>query len=155
MAKEIERKFLVASDTWRWGSDGGILLRQAYVVAMEDRSVRVRTAGGERAQLTIKIGKSALVRDEFEYEMPIADAEELFSQAIGFIIEKTRYRVPVGGFIWEVDVYAGALEGLVVAEVEMESEDDNPSLPAWLGREVTGEQRYSNQFLAQDGRPQE
>ena len=153
MAKEIERKFLVSSADWRDTADAGTDLRQAYVVTMEDRSARVRILAGERAKLTIKIGKSALVRDEFEYALPLADALDLLSQAVGLVIEKTRYRVPVGDFLWEVDVYRGELSGLVVAEVEMASVDDDPALPAWIGREVTGDRRYSNQFLALDGMP--
>jgi CYTH domain-containing protein len=153
MAKEIERKFLVSSGHWRNDADAGTDLRQAYVVTMEDRSVRVRILSGERAKLTVKIGKSALVRDEFEYDLPLADALDLLSQAVGRVIEKTRYRVPVGDFLWEIDVYRGELSGLVVAEVEMASVDDDPALPFWIGREVTGDRRYSNQFLALDGMP--
>jgi adenylate cyclase len=148
MAKEIERKFLVASDGWRKVCDGGSLLRQAYIAAMDDRSVRVRISDDARARLTIKVGKSALVRDEYEYDLPVADAEELMDRAIGIVIEKTRYRIPFHGFTWEIDEYTGALRGLVVAEVELASENDAPVLPAWLGREVTGDTRYSNQSLA-------
>ena len=155
MAKEIERKFLVSSGNWRDDADAGMDLRQAYVVTMEDRSARVRILAGERAKLTIKIGKSAVVRDEFEYDLPLADGLELLTQAVGLVIEKTRYRVPVSDFLWEIDVYRGELSGLVVAEVEMASVDDHPALPAWIGREVTGDRRYSNQYLALDGLPRE
>ncbi|MCA1368270.1 CYTH domain-containing protein [Bradyrhizobium sp. BRP14] len=151
MAKEIERKFLVASSGWREHADGGTRLRQAYIVTMEDRSVRVRIHGNKRARLTIKIGKSALVRHEYEYDLPMDDARELLTQAVGVVIEKRRYRVPYKGFTWEVDVYEGALEGLVVAEVEMKRETDLPALPSWLGREITGDRRYSNQALATEG----
>ncbi|AEG05611.1 CYTH domain-containing protein [Sinorhizobium meliloti WSM1022] len=151
MAKEIERKFLVATDGWRQHADKGIRLRQAYVVTMEDRSVRVRIHGNKRARLTIKIGKSALVRNEYEYDLPMNDARELLTQAIGIVIEKRRFRIPHKGFTWEVDVYEGALEGLTVAEVEMKRETDLPNLPAWLGREITGDRRYSNQALATEG----
>jgi CYTH domain-containing protein len=148
MAKEIERKFLVRSDGWRSETQSKSLLKQCYIASMDDRSVRVRILDGEKARLTIKIGRGALTRDEFEYDIPVADAEELMQQAIGLVIEKTRYRVPYDGFIWEVDVFAGAHRGLVIAEVEMASETDDPSLPSWLGREVTGDFRYSNQSLA-------
>ena len=151
MAKEIERKFLVASDGWKERADGGIRLRQGYIVTMDDRSVRVRIHGNKRARLTIKIGKSALVRNEYEYDLPMDDARELLAQAVGVVIEKRRYRVPHKGFTWEVDVYEGALEGLVVAEVEMKKETDLPALPAWLGHEITGDRRYSNQSLATGG----
>jgi CYTH domain-containing protein len=115
---------------------------------MDDRSVRVRILDGRKARLTIKIGRSTITRDEFEYDIPIAEAKELLQNAIGIVIEKTRYRVPYEGFVWEVDVFAGEHRGLVIAEVEMMSETDNPALPRWLGREVTGDFRYSNQALA-------
>ncbi len=151
MAKEIERKFLVASDGWREQADKGTQLRQAYVVTMDDRSVRVRIHGNKWARLTIKIGKSALVRNEYEYDVSMEDAKEMLTQAVGVVIEKRRFRVPHKGFTWEVDVYEGALKGLVVAEVEMKRETDLPALPEWLGREITGDRRYSNQSLATDG----
>ncbi|TCU15859.1 CYTH domain-containing protein [Rhizobium sullae] len=148
MAKEIERKFLVRNDGWRAKAETNSVLRQGYIASMDDRSVRVRILDGTKAKLTIKIGRSTVTRDEFEYEIPVSDAEELMQSAIGLVIEKTRYRVPHDSFVWEVDVFAGAHRGLVIAEVEMGSEDDNPSRPAWLGREVTGDFRYSNQALA-------
>ncbi|MBP1874987.1 CYTH domain-containing protein [Ensifer adhaerens] len=151
MAKEIERKFLVASDGWQEQADKGTQLRQAYVVTMDDRSVRVRIHGNKWARLTIKIGKSALVRNEYEYDVSMEDAKEMLTQAVGVVIEKRRFRVPHKGFTWEVDVYEGALKGLVVAEVEMKRETDLPALPEWLGREITGDRRYSNQSLATDG----
>ncbi len=155
MAKEIERKFLVSGDGWRPDADTGSVFRQAYIVTMDDRSVRVRIADGATARMTIKVGKNAMVRDEFEYEIPLADAQGMIDLAVGIVIEKTRYRVPFAGFVWEVDVYDGALQGLVIAEVEMATEDDMPDLPDWLGREVTGERRFSNQYLALAGRPPE
>ncbi len=148
MAKEIERKFLVRSDGWRVGAETKSVLRQGYIASMEDRSVRVRIIDRTSARLTTKIGRSSMTRDEFEYEIPVADAEELLDAAIGIVIEKTRYRVPYEGYTWEVDVFAGRHRGLVIAEVEMKTESDKPALPAWLGREVTGDFRYSNQALA-------
>ncbi|MBB4237792.1 CYTH domain-containing protein [Rhizobium esperanzae] len=148
MAKEIERKFLVRSDGWRSAVETKSVLRQGYIASMDDRSARVRILDDRKARLTIKIGRSAITRDEFEYDIPIADAKELLQNAIGIVIEKTRYRVPHEGFVWEVDVFAGEHRGLVIAEVEMTAETDNPPLPAWLGREVTGDARYSNQALA-------
>lgn len=147
MPKEIERKFLVKDDGWRMSVAEIINLRQAYIASMEDRSVRVRLANREIATVTIKIGR-AMTRDEFEYTIPVADAEDLMAAAIGLVIEKTRHKIPFKGFTWEVDVFSGAHQGLVIAEVEMQSEDDNPELPDWLGEEVTGQFRYSNQALA-------
>jgi CYTH domain-containing protein len=148
MAKEIERKFLVRSDAWRPAVQSKSVLKQGYVASMDDRSVRVRILDEKTARLTLKIGRSTLTRDEFEYEIPVSDAEELLENAIGIVIEKTRHRVPHEGFVWEVDVFAGVHRGLIIAEVEMQAETDSPSLPAWLGREVTGDFRYSNQALA-------
>lgn len=148
MAKEIERKFLVRGEAWRSAVASKSALKQGYVASMDDRSVRIRILDEKTARLTMKIGRGTLTRDEFEYEIPVSDADELLENAIGIVIEKTRYRVPYEGFVWEVDVFAGAHRGLIIAEVEMEAETDSPPLPAWLGREVTGDFRYSNQALA-------
>lgn len=148
MAKEIERKFLVRNDLWRKEFVSCASFRQAYIASGPDRSVRVRISGEDTAMLTIKIGRNNLVRDEYEYAIPVSDAQELVNAAEGIVIEKTRYKVPHGGFVWEVDVFHGVHEGLVVAEVEMQSEHDQPELPAWIGREVTSDRRYSNQMLA-------
>lgn len=148
MAKEIERKFLVSGDGWKTEVSSSMTFRQGYVVSTEKRSVRIRIVNDEDATLTIKIGASSLVRDEYEYSVPIADAEELIGTAIGNVIQKTRHLVEHKAFTWEVDVFEGVYGGLVVAEVELNSVDDDPELPEWLGQEVTGDKRYSNQFLA-------
>lgn len=148
MAKEIERKFLVASDSWRDIADSGTRFLQAYIVTMDDRSVRIRLMDDTRAKLTIKIGSGSMTRDEFEYEISVAEAKDMMSMAVGLIIEKTRYEVKHLGYVWEVDVYSGAHEGLVVAEVELVAEGDTPALPDWLGAEVTGDPHYSNQYLS-------
>src|SRR5690606_20271523 len=87
-------------------------------------------------------------RDEFEYDIPVADAKDLIGSALGIVLEKTRYEVEHEGFTWEVDVYAGAYEGLVVAEVELEHEEQQPPLPSWIGHEVTGDRRFSNLVMA-------
>lgn len=148
MAKEIERKFLVRSQDWREKAVSQASLIQAYIAVDENRNVRVRIKDGAQATLTIKIGHSALVRDEFEYEIPVSDAEELARTAIGIIIEKKRHHVPHDGKVIEVDEYEGFYSGLVVAEVELDSEEDAFEPPAWLGEEVTGDGRYSNMILA-------
>ncbi len=148
MAKEIERKFLVLDERWRDAVTGATDLRQAYILSMEKRSLRVRILDGERATLTIKISNGTLSRDEFEYDIPREEAEEMLGSAIGIVLEKTRFLVPYQGYIWEVDVYDGAYRGLVIAEVELQDEDEDPPLPEWLGPEVTGDRRYSNQSLA-------
>jgi CYTH domain-containing protein len=148
MAKEIERKFLVANDGWQNEVTSQTAFRQGYVASLENRSVRIRLMDRDSATLTIKIGASNLIRDEYEYAIPVADAEELISTAIGIIIEKTRYTVDHGGFVWEVDVFGGIYTGLIVAEVELASLQDKPELPSWIGAEVTGDRRFSNQILA-------
>lgn len=107
------------------------------------------------ARLTIKVGTGMLVRDEFEFEVPLSEAEDMLSAALGTVIEKTRYRVPGGAHVWEVDVFSGAHAGLIVAEVEMRSEADEPELPDWLGAEVTEDGRYSNFALSTHGQPPE
>ncbi len=148
MAKEIERKFLVANDSWRSQATSATPMRQAYLSVNHDRSIRVRTSHDETAKLTVKFGSGSLVRDEFEYSIPFEDAAEMIEFAVGNVIEKVRYTVDVSGFTWEVDVFEGAYRGLVIAEVELKSETDCPALPDWVGREVTGDRRYSNQALA-------
>jgi adenylate cyclase len=144
MATEIERKFLVLNDHWRRDVSTETRYRQGYLSIKETASVRVRTGGG-RAFLNIKSGKSALRRLEFEYEIPMQDAEQILDDVIDLpVIDKTRYLVPHGGHVWEVDVFAGANEGLVVAEVELGSEEEAFERPDWLGEEVSEEPRYLN-----------
>ncbi|MDB5554208.1 MAG: adenylate cyclase [Rhizobium sp.] len=149
MPKEIERKFLVAGDGWREFARPGKALRQAIVFSEGNRSIRIRLMADNEARLTLKIGINGVARHEFEYDVPIEDAEELLGLANGGHITKTRYEVEHHGHLWEIDVYEGDLKGLVVAEVELSSEHDDPALPSWLGREVTGDQRFSNQALAE------
>lgn len=150
-ATEIERKFLVRNDGWRAGADKPHLLQQAYLQLFgNDRnSVRVRLIDGCSARLTIKFRSlGRLAKDEYEYEIPVDEARDLILHASGHIIEKTRYHVPYDGRTWDVDVFAGAYEGLTLAEIEMASEDEEPSLPQWLGPEVTGNRLYSNRAMA-------
>ena len=148
MAKEIERKFLVSSEAWREAASSSAAYMQAYIAIGEDRSVRVRLIDGTSARLTIKIGRGTLSRNEYEYDIPVEDAEELVRDAIGTVLEKTRYLVPHAGFTWEVDVFTGFYHGLVVAEVELQDEAENPPLPSWIDREVTSDRRYSNMVMA-------
>lgn len=150
--KEIERKFLVTSDDWRDDASSGTLILQAYLAASDGNSARVRILGDGTATLAIKTG-IGMVRDEFEYPIPVADARRMMESRLGHVIDKTRHLVAHAGFVWEVDVYHDGLDGLVVAEVEMASEHDRPPLPEWVGREVTGEARYSNTQLALTGNP--
>lgn len=154
MAVEIERKFLVESDAWRAEVTGQRRIRQAYLSRNGGMSVRIRLIDEREAKLTIKSGDKAvagaLSRAEFEYPVPIEDARAMLDLRVGRILDKTRYLVPAGkGRTWEVDVFAGAHEGLVVAEIELESADEVVELPGWIGREVTGDPRYANAALAQ------
>lgn len=152
MAKEIERKFLVTTDAWQDKlSEPGTRLRQAYIASMDDRSVRIRLRDDGTAMLTIKVGAGLLCRDEFEFPVSAEDAEEMMSHAIGTVIDKTRFVIDYEGYRWEVDRYNGVHAGLVVAEVELASTAENPPLPDWVGREVTGLRAFSNQSLATRG----
>ena len=151
-AIEIERKFLVRDDSWRACADEPHVLQQAYL-CLDQNCIRVRLIDGHSARLTIKFRSPGLAREEFEDQIPIEEARDLLLHA-GHVLEKTRYRVLHDGRSWEVDVFAGAYQGLMLAEIEMASEDDRFNLPQWLGREVTGERRYSNRAMAAAPPPQ-
>jgi len=143
---EIERKFLVTGTGWKTGVPGR-RLRQGYLAVDAQRQVRVRTAGDE-AWLTIKGRAEGLRRLEFEYPIPLADAERLLEELCQLpIIDKTRYEVLLGRHTWEIDEYHGANAGLVVAEIELEAEDEHFTLPEWAGTEVTRDPRYANANL--------
>lgn len=147
MATEIERKFLVASDAWRKAADEGVELRQGYISADPRHSVRVRIAG-ERATLTIKGAKEGAGRHEFEYDVPLSDARQMLAELCHKpFIEKRRHRLEIDGRLWEIDVFAGDNEGLVVAEIELANENEPFEIPPWLGREVTDDPRYYNANL--------
>ena len=149
MAREIERKFLVAGDGWRPGAVG-VAYRQGYLSAGADAGCTVRArVAGERAFLTVKGRAVGASRDEYEYPIPVADAEEMLERlCAGGRIEKLRYRVPFAGRVWEVDEFGGENAPLVVAEVELEDVGAEVSLPPWVGREVTDDPRYTNAALA-------
>ncbi len=149
MATETERKFLVKTELMKLPSlQQGIPILQGYLHSQEDRSIRVRLAG-QKAFLTIKGKSSGLSRPEFEYEIPVSDAREMMQLCSGKV-EKTRYKIPMEGFCWEVDVFAGMNEGLVLAEIELESEDQVFPRPEWLGKEVSFDSRYQNACLAKN-----
>jgi adenylate cyclase len=144
MAREIERKFLVRDDDWRGQAPTGIRYRQGYLSNDERCSVRVRVGEGE-ARLNIKSATLGVERIEFEYSIPLADAEELLDKLCRTpLIEKTRYTVQHAGHRWEIDVFAGDNEGLVVAEVELADQDEAFERPSWLGDEVSHDPRYYN-----------
>jgi adenylate cyclase len=147
LGREIERKFLVTSDGWRPGAQAHVAMRQGYLAVGPPASIRIRVEG-ERAWLNVKESTPGIGRAEFEYEIPNADAEQLLSHCDGHIIEKTRHRVPHGDHVWEIDVFEGENAGLVLAEVELESEDEPVSLPVWAGEEVSVDPRYRNTYLS-------
>jgi len=144
MGKEIERKFLVKEGPWR--NVKGTMYRQGYLNSEKERNVRVRTME-DKAYLTIKGIAIGVSRMEFEYEIPLQDAEELLEICEKPLIEKTRYKVQEGGFVWEIDVFFRENQGLIVAEVELESEDQEFPKPDWVREEVTGDPRYFNSNL--------
>ncbi len=146
MAQEIERKYLLTGDQWRNLAEG-THYRQGYLSTVKERTVRVRTIG-EKGYLTIKGITVGISRLEFEYEIPTDDANELLDELCERpIIEKHRYKIPYGGLVWEVDEFHGVNEGLVIAEVELESDDQAIDVPAWVGEEVSGDPRYFNAAL--------
>lgn len=146
MATEIERKFLLTGDGWRKLSLRQERLRDGLVATAADRKVRVRIYNGggcARATLTVKTGTGARRNAEYEYEIPVADAEELLARHCDdMLLTKTRHDVPYQGFMWQIDVYEGLLDGVVMAEVELPREDIDLPLPPWIGREVTGNPDY-------------
>jgi adenylate cyclase len=148
MAIEIERKFLVNAERWQPDPNGGTLLRQSYLCRTPECSVRLRRSA-ENAWLTIKGPTKGISRLEFEYPVPLADAETIFSELMrGPGIEKRRYHESFGGHLWEIDVFAGDNSGLIIAEVELADPDATVELPPWVEREVSGDSRYFNSNLA-------
>ncbi len=147
MAVEIERKFLVVNDKWRSNIQSKTRLKQGYLSNRGNASVRVRMGAG-RAFLNIKSATLGVRRCEFEYEIPVEDAEDLLEQlAMRPFIDKTRYKVACGSHTWDLDVFHGENDGLVVAEVELDSEDEAFEMPDWAGEEVSGDPRYYNVCL--------
>jgi adenylate cyclase len=146
MAKEIERKFLVRDERWR-GLGRSRRIRQGYLSRDKDRVVRVRVEDGA-ARLTVKGPATGAERDEFEYAIPVADAEHMLAcLCLPPVIDKTRHEITLGGLVWEVDEFHAPDSGLVLAEVELPSADFPLILPEWVGAEVTGQSRYYNQNI--------
>ena len=149
MAFEIERKFLVRGNEWRRFATTEANIRQAYLASGERSSTRVRIKNGTHATLTIKSKKAALRRLEVECAISILDAEALMSVRQSGLIEKIRHTVPLcSNRSWEVDVFCGENQGLVIAEIELHDEQECFERPAWLGLEVTGQSQYYNGSLA-------
>lgn len=149
MSVEIERKFLVANDAWRSDVVSQAHILQGYLVSRAEITVRVRVKD-DAAYLTIKGATSGISRSEYEYRIPVEDAQSMLRDlATSNPIDKTRYRVRSGHHTWDLDLFAGENEGLVMAEVELDSEQEAFELPAWAGDEVSGDPRYYNAYLAQ------
>ncbi|AUT01949.1 adenylate cyclase [Nostoc sp. CENA543] len=145
MAKEIERKFLVKGDAWRQLAEGS-LYRQGYI-ASQGTTVRVRIVKNQ-GYLTIKGPTVNYSRSEFEYPIPLADAQEMLDTlCVRPLIEKTRYKINVNDLVWEVDEFAGVNKGLILAEVELTDESQQIELPDWIGEEVSGNPKYYNSYL--------
>ena len=147
MGLEIERKFLVRGEGWRDGARGR-RCRQGYLCMGPPVAVRVRVMG-EDAWINVKQSTTALTRVEFEYSIPLTDAEEMLAACCeGHPIDKTRHEIEFEGMRWEIDEFHGENAGLVVAELELEREDQPFARPPWLGEEVSGDARYLNTHLA-------
>lgn len=147
MAKEIERKFLVKEsiiETLKSASSS--YCSQTYLSSDEEKVVRVRVLGN-KGFITIKSKVVGISRHEFEYEIPLDDAKQMID-LFGFkVIEKTRYLIPVNNHTWEVDVFEGQNKGLIIAEIELESEEEEFAIPNWVSEEVTGDVKYYNNNL--------
>lgn len=149
MAIEIERKFLVTGDGWR-SAPHIRAITQGYLAASGPASVRVRIQDGA-ATLTIKGEAEGLVRDEFQYAIPLADAEDMLRLCPHPPIVKKRHELVHAGKLWQVDLFEGALAGLVIAEIELDHADEVIELPEWVGIEVTADRRYRNSSLIRSG----
>ena len=148
MGVEIERKFLVVGEGWREGAVG-TSYRQGYIRTQRQTTVRVRIAG-QTGYLTLKGPTQGLSRLEFEYEIPVTDADQMLSELCNRpLIEKVRYRVSHNGMQWEVDEFRGDNQGLILAEVELRTTDQSIDYPPWVGQEVSHDARYFNANLSQ------
>lgn len=147
MSFEIERKFLVRGEAWRAVSTERIHIRQAYLSTEGKASVRVRIKD-KGATLTVKSRAADRRRLELEYAIPVLEAEAAIALRRGIVIEKNRFLVPHAGVVWEVDVFAGENEGLVIAEIELRDEHQPIEIPGWVGPEVTGQAQFYNSALS-------
>lgn len=148
MGIEIERKFLVDQEAWqRVEKPVGVHYQQGYIPSDDNCTVRVRIAG-THGYITLKGRTKGISRSEFEYEIPLADAKAMLQQFTQNGTEKIRYKFPAGNRVWEVDEFLGANKGLIVAEIELGSEDEKFEKPDWITNEVTDDRRYANSNLA-------
>lgn len=145
--REIERKFLVVSDAWRAKATSRSHIEQGYLARGRKATARIRIRDGKHATLTIKSREPGISRSEFEYRVPLKHAKALMELCGSARVEKQRYTVPQGKLTWEVDVFINRPDGLVLAEIELEREDQEVRLPRWIGEEVTADRRYRNSSL--------
>lgn len=148
MSVEIERKFLVTNSKWQAPKIQSFKIKQGYLSTDPARSIRVRIKN-QLAFLTIKGATKGISRQEFEYPIPLHEAEKLLLLCTACLIEKTRFIVPADGKTWEIDVFSGANKGLVLAELELKHTNEAFTKPNWLGKEVSDDERYYNLALAQ------
>ena len=142
MATEIERKFLVLNDDWRDTVESDRQIVQAYLASNESSSTRIRIQG-DKANINIKSATLGITRSEFEYAIPVVDAQSMIDDlCIKPVIEKTRYTVKHMQHSWEIDVFSGENQGLIVAEIELSSPDEPFETPSWIGEEVSNDARY-------------
>lgn len=152
MATEIEVKYLVETDGWIALREHPVQMTQAYLARSEKAEIRVRIAG-DQAWITVKSAGGGMTRSEFEYQVPLSDAEAMARISVGSKIEKTRWQVAHTGHVWVVDEYHEQFEGLVLAELELDSEEQSFALPEWASRDVTHDAAYRNASLASEGLP--
>lgn len=149
MGKEIERKFTVIDESYREIALSCHYIKQGYLLRSAERTVRVRIMDNN-GFITIKGPTSGCIRAEFEYEIPLADAEELIKMSLPKIIEKNRYIVSFEGKEWEIDEFKGTHKGLILAEIELDDEFESFQVPPFIGDEVTGNLKYYNSTLSEE-----
>ena len=147
MAKEIERKYLVRDNSYKSKAHSSYRIIQGYLSTDKEATIRIRICD-YRAFITIKGLNNGIIRNEWEYEIPMEDAKEMIKICKGVVIDKTRYNVDYCGFAWEIDEFHGVHSGLVLAEIEIETENDVYPLPQFVGEEVSGNAKYYNSVLS-------
>jgi CYTH domain-containing protein len=149
MSKEIERKFIVKKDIWeKFQKPAPTFIRQGYLLITDETTIRVRFTE-TKGTITIKGKQKGISRDEYEYEIPLDEAKEIFENHCQKTLLKNRYKILIGSMVWEVDEYINNLSGLIIAEVELVYENQTIDvLPEWIGEEVTMDIKFSNAFLA-------
>ena len=146
MAVEIERKFLVINDSWKKDIQESFPIKQGFLSSDPERNVRVRIKGS-KGYITVKGETKSISRIEFEYEIPLSDAEEILKLCLQPIIEKVRHEIMFDGHTWEVDEFFGVNDGLIIAELELTSEQQLYNSPEWIGKEVSNDAKYYNSNL--------